>query len=98
MRRSTPTRLVLVTFMLSVTAHASAQPGGGDERPAIMLTAYWPPSNEMLRRFNANPSQNHMGWIGENWEGRGYDVYAFFPEFDPPDCTKAARRTRRMCL
>ena len=86
MRRSTPTRLVLVAFILSVTAHASGQLGGGAQRPAIMLTGYWPPSNEMLRHFSANPVQNPEGWIGADWEGRGYDVYAFFPEFDPPDC------------
>jgi len=78
--------VILVAFILSVTAQASAQLGGGAQRPAIMLTGYWPPSNEMLRRFSASPAQNREGWIGENWEGRGYDVYAFFPEFDPPDC------------
>ncbi len=49
--------------------------------PNIMLVGYWPPSNEMLRRFSPNPSQNPEGWIGENWEGRGYNIYAFFPEF-----------------
>jgi len=47
----------------------------------IMLTGYWPPTNEMLRRFSPNPEQNPNGWIGEDWEGRGYDIYAFFPEF-----------------
>jgi len=49
--------------------------------PSIMLTGYWPPTNEMLRRFSTSPTQNPEGWIGENWEGRGYNVYAFFPEF-----------------
>ncbi len=47
----------------------------------IMLTGYWPPSNEMLRKFSTDPNQNPGGWQGENWEGRGYDVYAYFPEF-----------------
>jgi len=47
----------------------------------IMLTGYWPPTNEMLRRFSSNPEQNPDGWIGGNWEGRGYDIYSFFPEF-----------------
>lgn len=47
----------------------------------IMLTGYWPQSNNMLRRFSTNPDQNPDGWIGGNWEDRGYDVYSFFPEF-----------------
>jgi len=47
----------------------------------IMLTGFWPPSNEMMRKFSTNPSQNPGGWQGENWEGRGYDVYSYFPEF-----------------
>jgi hypothetical protein len=49
--------------------------------PNVMLTGYWPPSNEMLRQFSPNPAQNPGGWVGENWEGRGYNIYAFFPEF-----------------
>ena len=47
----------------------------------IMLTGYWPPSNEMLRKFSTDPNQNPGGWQGENWEGRGYNIYAYFPEF-----------------
>jgi pyrrolidone-carboxylate peptidase len=47
----------------------------------ILLTGYWPPSNEMLRKFSNNPTQNPAGWQGQNWEGRGYDIYAYFPEF-----------------
>jgi hypothetical protein len=50
----------------------------------VVLTGYWPPSNEMLRAFSTNAAQNPDGWQGENWRGLGYDVYAFFPEF-PPD-------------
>jgi hypothetical protein len=46
-----------------------------------MLTGFWPPSNEMLRKFSTAPNQNPGGWQGQNWEGRGYDVYAYFPEF-----------------
>jgi len=46
-----------------------------------MLTGYWPPSNEMLRKFSTDPNQNPGGWQGENWEGRGYNIYAYFPEF-----------------
>jgi len=47
----------------------------------ILLTGYWPPTNEILRQFSPKPAQNPGGWVGENWEGRGYDVYSYFPEF-----------------
>jgi hypothetical protein len=50
-------------------------------RPVIMLTGYWPPTNNMLRHFSTNPAQNPDGWKGSNWEGRGFDVYSYFPEF-----------------
>ena len=50
----------------------------------IVLVGYWPPTNEMLRPFSTSPVQNPGGWIGQNWNGLGHDVYAFFPEF-PPD-------------
>ncbi|MBL8857080.1 MAG: hypothetical protein JNL28_01065 [Planctomycetes bacterium] len=56
-------------------------------RRTILMTGYWPPSNEAVRPFSANPAQNPGGWIGQDWEGRGYDVYAYFPEFSPPTCT-----------
>jgi len=49
--------------------------------PNIMLAGYWPPTNEMLRRFSTDPVQNPQGWIGDDWEGKGYNVYSFFPEF-----------------
>jgi hypothetical protein len=38
----------------------------------------------MLRQWSTNPEQNPDGWNGEDWDGLGFDVYAFFPEF-PPD-------------
>jgi len=56
-------------------------------RPVIVVTGYWPPTNEAIRRFSTDPLKNPLGWIGGNWEGRGYDVHAFFPEFTPPNCT-----------
>lgn len=49
-------------------------------RPTILITGYWPPTSFMIRDWSPIPSQNPE-WIGENWEGRGYDVKAFFPEF-----------------
>jgi hypothetical protein len=50
----------------------------------VVLMGYWPPTNEMLRPWSTDPTQNPDGWIGKNWGGHGYDVHAFFPEF-PPD-------------
>lgn len=47
----------------------------------ILLTGYWPQTNNMLRAFSPNPDQNPDGWIGENWNNTGYNIYAFFPEF-----------------
>lgn len=49
--------------------------------PSILVTGYWPPTNEMLRPWSPDPSQNGGAWIGENWRGLGYNVYAYFPEF-----------------
>lgn len=54
---------------------------GMDDVPNVMITGYWPPTNEMVRAFSDNLAQNPGGWVGQNWEGRGYDIYAFFPEF-----------------
>ncbi len=55
--------------------------GAQNELPNIMITGYWPPTNEMVRQFSTNPEQNPGGWVGEDWEGRGYNIYSFFPEF-----------------
>jgi len=65
----------------------------GSERPCILLTGYWPPTNEMLRRFSTDPVKNPLGWIGSDWEGRGYDVVSFFPEFSPPNCNFCGKGT-----
>jgi len=48
----------------------------------IMVTGYWPPTNEMLRPFSDDPIKNPQGWQGLDWEGRGYNIYAYFPEFN----------------
>ena len=50
------------------------------ENPVILITGYWPPTNEMIRDFSQNPDLNPTGWIGDDWESRGYDVVSFFPE------------------
>ncbi|NOZ09201.1 MAG: hypothetical protein GXO91_10080 [FCB group bacterium] len=54
--------------------------------PVILVTGYWPPTNEMIRQFSQNPDLNPDGWMGDDWEGRGYDIVSFFPVFDIPDC------------
>lgn len=47
----------------------------------IMITGYWPPTSHMVTRFSDNPELNPQGWIGGNWEGRGYNIYSYFPIF-----------------
>lgn len=47
----------------------------------ILLTGYWPPTNDMLRCFSTNPELNPGGWQGKNWNNRGYDIHAYFPVF-----------------
>ena len=56
------------------------------EQPVILLTGYWPPTNEMIRHFSQNEALNQNGWQGDNWENRGYDIISYFPEFSDPDC------------
>ena len=57
------------------------------ENPVILVTGFWPPTNEMIRHFSQNLELNPSGWEGDDWEGRGYDVISFFPEFSDPDCS-----------
>lgn len=47
----------------------------------ILITGYWPPTNNMLRQFSRNEASNPDGWKGSNWEGRGYNIHSYFPEF-----------------
>jgi pyrrolidone-carboxylate peptidase len=47
----------------------------------IVVMGMWPPTNDMVRRFSDDPVKNPDGWLGENWRGKGYDIFAFFPEF-----------------
>ncbi len=70
-----PLRLtLLIAALLPATARAA-------HTNNIMLTGYWPPTNNMIRGFSTNPDQNPGGWQGENWNDTGYDVHSFFPEF-----------------
>jgi len=57
------------------------------ENPVILVTGYWPPTNEMIRHFSQNVNLNPNGWEGSNWENRGYDIISYFPEFESPDCS-----------
>lgn len=58
----------------------------GNQRPVVLLTGYWPPTNEGVRQFSPKPSLNPGGWVGGDWRGRGYDVVSFFPTFPNPNC------------
>ncbi|MCC6229055.1 MAG: hypothetical protein IT432_07510 [Phycisphaerales bacterium] len=59
----------------------------------IMITGYWPPTNWMVSRFSTSTELNPDGWIGGNWEGRGYNVYSFFPTFNPDDAPNWGKGT-----
>ena len=61
------------------------------ENPTIIVTGFWPPTNEMIRHFSQNKSQNPNGWAGENWEESGYDIVSYFPEFTDPDCSSCGQ-------
>lgn len=65
---------VLAVFVLLHTS-------GCTSHRTVLVTGFWPPTNEMLRAFSTDPTLNPSGWQGGNWQGSGYDVYAFFPEF-----------------
>lgn len=60
---------------------AVAPAPGADFTRNIMITGYWPPTANMVQRFSTDPHLNPEGWIGGNWEGRGYNIHSFFPEF-----------------
>lgn len=70
-----------VRFVAALCAIMSYNSALAEYTNNILITGYWPPTNEMIRPWNANPVQNPAGWVGGNWEGRGYDIHAYFPEF-----------------
>ena len=61
------------------------------ENPIILVTGYWPPTNEMIRHFSQDTNLNPNGWQGENWENSGYDIVSYFPTFDDPNCTSCGQ-------
>lgn len=67
-----------LAFVAAAVASGAAR---ADHTQNILITGYWPPTNEMVRRFSTSTTQNPGGWIGGNWEGRGYNIYSYFPEF-----------------
>ena len=74
----------LLLLCLACASACSSYPPGTICSKNVVVTGYWPPTNEMVRQFSINPQRNPSGWLGRNWRGLGFDVYAFFPEF-PPD-------------
>jgi len=57
------------------------------DEPTIIVTGFWPPTNEMMRHFSQDSILNPEGWQGDNWENRGYDIVSFFPSFSISDCS-----------
>ena len=77
-------------YFLVITLHdlhnKKYYPNSNREEPLIVVTGFWPPTNEMIRHFSQNLDLNPEGRIGDDWEGRGYDIVSFFPEFSDPEC------------
>lgn len=87
-----------IRSILHLSAHVAiaaallcSQPAHAANTKNILLTGYWPPTNEMVRPWSTNPTLNPDGWIGENWESRGYNVYSYFPTFANPTCTSCGQ-------
>jgi hypothetical protein len=76
-----------VTLVPGATLPPGGVPRLDGTRPKILLTGYWPPSNEGVRFFSTDPLRNPGGWIGDDWESLGYDIHSYFPEFTPRNCS-----------
>lgn len=50
------------------------------DAPKVMVTGYWNPTGQMIAHFSTDTLLNPEGWLGENWNGFGFDVHSFFPE------------------
>lgn len=66
---------------LSASAILFSAVAYGGQTNNILITGYWPPTNEMVRQFSTNPAQNGGSWAGGNWEGRGFNIYSHFAEY-----------------
>ena len=79
------TCLCVAAAFLVVYIFGSGRVAMGQDRPVVLLTGYWPPTNNMVRAFSPTHALPGgaigSGWIGRNWEGRGFDVVSYFPEF-----------------
>lgn len=69
--------LVVCLVLLGIVCGGCTGRGGN-----ILLTGYWPPTNEMLRQFSTDEQLNWGKWEGEKWRGTNFDVYAYFPTFE----------------
>ncbi|MEO0631213.1 MAG: PEP-CTERM sorting domain-containing protein [Planctomycetota bacterium] len=78
MRLTVAVKAVFPVALVLTTASAS---GSNNFTNNILITGYWPPTNEGVRQFSQNLDQNPGGWQGGNWRGRGYDIHSYFPEF-----------------
>jgi len=79
------------TLKLNTSSKNYYKRNNSREEPIILLTGYWPPTNEMIRHFSQNDSLNPIGWQGNNWENRGYDIVSYFPEFSNPECSSCGQ-------
>jgi len=61
-----------------------------NREPVILVTGFWPPTNEMIRHFSQNIFLNN-DWEGENWQDRGYNIVSYFPQFSDPDCNNCGQ-------
>lgn len=68
-------------YLSSLSALLLIVLGCSTQKKTVLLTGYWPPSNEMLIPFSSDPQLNPDGWQGKNFNNTGYDVYAYFPQF-----------------
>ncbi|MBN1969723.1 MAG: T9SS type A sorting domain-containing protein [Candidatus Delongbacteria bacterium] len=62
------------------TSHKDYIPNETKDRSKIMVTGFWNPTGQMIAPFSTDVLLNPEGWIGEDWENLGYDIYSFFPE------------------
>jgi len=47
----------------------------------VMVTGFWNPTGQMIAHWSNDTYLNPGGWDGANWEGWGYNVYSYFPDW-----------------